>query len=151
MPEISASCWILFLSLALALTPHARRIILAFFCSRALRSFLDNISVTTSSNSYAIWIFLSSVSHSGVAIWISIYLFTALLRPENEKSRESRSRRTSGKIPSYAPLYFSARSAIFFHPGKPMPSIFDTLSKHSPAASSWVCPIISRSNSELHA
>ena len=34
-----------------------------------------------------------------VLISISIYLFTALLRPENEKSRESFSRSTRGKIP----------------------------------------------------
>ena len=145
LTELAIS-WILFLSLTLALTHPARIIIRVFFCSAALWSFLDKILVITSSNSNAICIFFSSVSPSDVAICTSIYRFTALLSPENEKLRESFSRSTSGKIHWNEPVYRAARSAIFFHPGNPSPIILATLSKHSPAASSCVWPIISRSN-----
>ncbi len=145
---LSEIFWIFSLSLLLALTPPARIIIRAHLCSVALWSFFERISVTTSSNSYAICIFFAIVSHSGVFFSISICRFTALLRPENEKSSESLSSITSGNIHWYSHLYWVARSAIFFHPGKPISIIFDTLSKHSPAASSCVCPIISRWNND---
>jgi hypothetical protein len=86
-------------------------------------------------------IFLSSISR-----------FTAVFSPEKEKSSESFSRSTRGKrrgqrsgISHNAFLYSEASCAIFAPHGNPSHIIFATLSKHSPAASSRVCQIISSS------
>ncbi len=146
---------ILDLRIWFALTQPARIIIFDWVWSIALSILRERISVIASSHSYAISSISSSESIPVNAMRLSISLFIALLSPEKEKSRESFSRRTSGKSlfvkrsPSF-PLCSAASFEIFAHPGKPSHIIFATLSKHSPAASSLVWPINSRSNILFH-
>lgn len=112
-------------------------------------SFLTRVRITTSSNSNAICSRSSSESVPVFCIRISISRFTAVLSQENEKSRDSFSRRTSGNIQTYSPGYIEALREIIAQPGKPSHIIFETLSKASQAASSRVCPIRERSNRDL--
>gem|GEM_PF-3958398 len=108
-------------------------------------SFSESILIAVSSNSYAI----SRISLSDRVHRVSISRFTAVLSQEKEKSRESRSRRTTGNIPRYPFGYSLASFASFAPHGNPSHIILATLSKHSPAASSRVCPRSSNSNTDF--
>ena len=138
-----------FFSFVFALTQPASTILFPPNCSWARKSFFTRVLITTSSNSKAICSRSSSESAPDFSIRRSTSLFTAVFSQENEKSRESFSKRTSGNTHIYSPEYLEAIREIIAQPGKPSHIIFETLSKASQAASSRVCPIGERSNLDL--